>query len=255
MAVARAVREQADSDARIAVVAEPPGPVHEYVGCLRPEMGLRTRTALAAAARSRGIETPHDEALVAAREKLSTWSVEGGSPDDEHARHRREAARATGETEALREAVAAARGRLQERREQGLDPTPAAEELADAVARLSEAETDAVAAGQHLEAVREHIRERRDSHEARFRLEERVANLERRARAHLRKQVHEAYVAALADVPGADDSEDPFAADPVTRALAVARIADLSAPVVLACERFGTPQEAADWLDAPVIQV
>jgi len=258
MAVARAARGERGHDARVAVAADAPGPAHEYVGCIHPEMGLRTRTALAAAARSRGFETPHDEALAEARERLASRDIGGTAgheSGDERTQHRRDAARATGETEALREAVAAARGRLQERREQGLDPTPAAEELAEAVARLSEVETDAVAAGQQLEAVREDIRERRDSREERFRVEDRVANLERQARAHLREQIHEEYVAALADVPGASDIEDPFAADPVTRALAVAHVAALSAPVVLACRRFETPREAADWLDAPVIRV
>lgn len=252
MAVTRAIREGTDPDARIAVAADPPGPAHEYVGCIRPDMGLRTRTALAAAARSRGLETPHDGELASAREELAALSVE---EHDERTQYRREAASGAAETETLREAVAAARGRLQERREQGLDPTPAAEELADAVARLSEVETEAAAASQQLETVRARIRERRDSHEERFRLEDRVANLERAARAHLRDQVRDAYVAALAEVPGVGDIEEPFEADPVVRALAVARVATLSAPVVLACERFDTPREAADWLDAPVIHV
>jgi hypothetical protein len=255
-AVARAVSADADSDARVAVAADSPGPVHEYVGCIRPEMGLRTPTALAAAARSRGAETPHDAPLAEAREQLAALDVAataGNGRDGERTQHRRGAARATGETERLREAVAAARGRLRERREQGLDPTPAAEELADAIERLSEAETEAAAARQQLDTTRERTRERRDAREERLRLEDRVANLERRARAHLREQVESEYAAAVERVPGAGDVGDPFEIDPVTRALGVARIAELSAPVVLACERFESPDTAADWLDAPVI--
>jgi hypothetical protein len=311
----RAVRERTDSDARVAVVADEPGPAHEYVGCIRPAMGLRTRTALAAAARSRGIGTPHDAALAEAREELATVERHETGTANERAHHREAAAAATGETERLRETVAAARGRLQARREQGLDPTPAAEELAAAVERLSEAETEAAAARQRLDTVRERARTRRDSREKQFRLEERVANLERRARTHRREQVHDEYVAALERVPGVpgrDDSwegdtgnadpregdtgnadpregdngnadpregdtgnadpregdngsadpwgadpwgADPWGADPVARALAVARVAALSAPVVLACDRFGSADAAADWLDAPVIRL
>jgi hypothetical protein len=262
-ALARAVREEQDSDARLAVVADEPGPAHEYVGCIQPSMGLRTRTALAAAARSRAIETPHDAALAAAREELAALDSESETEADgeptgtasERARHREAAAEATTETERLREAVAAARGRLQARREQGLDPTPAAEELAAAVERLSEAETEAAAARQRLDSVRERTRERRDAREERFRLEDRVANLERKARAHLREQVHEEYVAALGAVPGTDEHVRPWGAEPVARALAVARVADLSAPVVLACERFESADAAADWLDAAVIRL
>lgn len=250
--VARAVRGAPDSDARVAVDAPDPGPVHEYVGCIRPGMGLRARTALAAAARSRGLETPHDDALAAAREQLAELAVDSG---DGRARLREQVAATADEAERLRESAAAARGRLQERREQGLDPTPAAEQLAAAVEDLSEAETAGAAARQRLATLRERARERRDTRERRLRLEDRVANLERRARAHLREQVRGEYVAALSAVPGAGDPDEPFEADPVTGALAVARVAEIDAPVVLACDRFDGAEEAAAWLDGPVIRV
>lgn len=270
-ALARAVRGERDSDARVAVVADEPGPAHEHVGCIRPAMGLRTQTALAAAARSRGVETCHDAALAGAREKLAALespNETGTDPTDtgtadERARYREAAAAAATETERLRETVAAARGRLQARREQGLDPTPAAEELAAAVERLSEAETEAAAARQRLDTVRERTRESRDAREQRFRLEERVANLERQARARRREQVREEYLAALEAVPGVgdvaesggDDVTDPREMEPVVQALAVARIAELSAPVVLACERFESVETAANWLDTAVIRL
>jgi hypothetical protein len=256
--LARAVRERCDSDARVAVAADDPGPAHEYVGCIRPEMGLRTRTALAAAARSRGLETPHDDALAAARERLAALDAgneRGPGTAGERTEHRQAAAEATGETEQLREAVAAARGRLEARREQGLDPTPAAEELAAAIERLSEAETEAAAARQRLGVVRERTREHRNTREERFRLEERVANLERSVRTHRREQVTDEYVTALEAVPGTGGVEEPYEVAPVSGALAVARVAELSAPVVLACERFESAESAADWLDTPVIQV
>lgn len=258
--LARAVRREGDSDARVAVVADQPGPAHEHVGCIRPAVGLQTQTALAAAARSRGIETPHDAALAGAREELAALESQRETETDqgtagERAQHRKAAAAATTETERLRETVAAARGRLQARREQGLNPAPAAEELAAAVERLSEAETEAAAARQRLQTIRERTRDRRDAREERFRLEERVANLERQVRKHRREQVHEAYVAALEAVPGVDSVTEPFEAEPVTRALAVARVAELSAPVVLACERFESAGAAADWLDTAVIRL
>ena len=254
--LARAVREEGDSDTRVAVVSEDPGPVHGYVGCIRPEMGLRTRTALAAAARSRGFETPHDAALGAAREQVAALEDgdEAESAAAERERLRRAAAEATAESERLREAVAAARGRLQTRREQGLDPTPAQTALAEAIERLSEAETEATAARQRLDTVRKRTRERRDRQTERFRAAERVANLERRARACLCDQVENNYSTALDAVPDSGDTAAPFEADPVSRALAVARVADLSAPVVLACGRFEDARAAADWLNAPVIR-
>jgi len=256
-ALARAVREERDRDTRVAVVSDEPGPAHGYVGCIRPRMGLRTRTALAAAARSRGFETPHDATLTAARERAAALADgdDGGGETTatERERLRRAVAEATAESERLRETVAAARGRLQARREQGLDPTPAQTALAEAVKRLSEAETEAAAARQRLDTVRGRSRERRNRREKQFRAEERVANLERRARAHLRDQVEDEYRTALDVVPDSGETAAPFEADPVSRALAVARVADLSAPVVLACERFESARAAADWLDTPVI--
>ena len=259
-ALARAVREEGDSDRRVAVVSDEPGPVHGYVGCIRPGMGLRTRTALAAAARGRGFETPHDTALAAARERVAALADgdEGGGEGEttaaERERLRQAVAEATAESERLRETVAAARGRLQARREQGLDPTPAETALAEAIERLSEAETEAAAARQRLDTAREQSRERRDRREERLRAEDRVANLERRARAHLRDAVEDEYVTALGAVSDGGDTSAPFEADPVSRALAVARVADLSAPVVLACGRFESARAAADWLDTPVIR-
>lgn len=251
--LARAVRTRTDSDARVAITAESPGQTHKYVGHIHPEMGLRTRTALAAAGRSRGLETPHDEALSEARARLAALDTGEGTAR-ERARLRQAAATAASETERLREEAAAARGRLQARREQGLDPTPAAEELAETIERLSEAQTDAAAARQRLETARERTRKRREAHEKQRRVEERVANLRRRARAHLREQVKSQYRTAVDAVPGTESIADPYEADPVSRALAVARVADITAPVVLDCERFESAVAAADWLDAPVIQ-
>jgi hypothetical protein len=86
-----------------------------------------------------------------------------------------------------------------------------------------------------------------------MRLEDRAANLERAARAHLVEQVETAYTDAVAAVPGRTPA-NPFEADGVTAALAIARVAALDAPVVLACDRFESAAAAASWLDAPVIR-
>jgi hypothetical protein len=253
-AIAEAVRQKRDSDDRIAVTASDPTPVHDHVGCLRAGMGLRTQTALARAARTLGVETPHDEELERARQSLADLAVTGEHAT-ERAQGRREVAQTAAETEQLREQVAAARGRLQARREHGLDPGPAAEELADAIARLSERETTGAATRQHLADARERARDHRDRRDERLRLEDRVANLERSVRAHLVDQVRDSFTDALGAVPGHETRKEPLDADPVPAGLAVARLADLAAPVVLCCDRFDSPAAAANWLDAPVIAV
>ncbi|PSP91510.1 hypothetical protein BRC87_03010 [Halobacteriales archaeon QS_4_66_20] len=214
-------------------------------------MGLRTRTALARAARSRGLETPHDDALASVRDRLAATSVEEGDITS----RRRAVAEAATETERLRERVATVRGKLQAAREHGGDAAAVSEELASAVRQLSETETDSLAARQRFERVREHARERRDRRERVRKLEDKLANLERDARAHLVEQLADRYADAVADAPGAEQVADPFDADPVTAALAIGRLASLSAPVVLACDRFASAAAASRWLGAPVVRV
>lgn len=241
--------DSADPDVHVSVSAADPPLLYEHVGCLRPGMGLRTRTALARAARTLGLRTPYDDELSAARESLADLTA----TDENETDARETVAAAESETERLRERVATARGRLLARRENDLDPTPAAEALADAITDLSEAETREAAARQSLERDRESRRARRDRQERRFRLEDRVANLERRARARLVEDVREQYVDALEALPGETAYEDPFAVDPVPAALAIVRVADTSAPVVLALDRFDSAQAAHEWLDTPVL--
>lgn len=253
-AIAEAVRRDCEGDDRVAVAAPDPAPVHDHVGCIRAGMGLRTQTALARAARTLGVETPHDADLERARQSLADLAG-AGDTTTERTEGRREVAQTVEETERLREQVAAARGRLQARRENGLDPGPAADDLAEAIARLSERETAGAAAQQHLDEARKQAREHRDRRDERLRLEDRVANLERAARAHLVDRVRDSFVDALGHVPGYERVGEPFDADPVPAALAVARLADLAAPVVCCCDRFDSPTGAADWLDAPVIAV
>lgn len=250
--VARAVRTGPDGSGSLSVVARAPHPVHERVGCLRPGMAVRTRTALAEAARARGYRTACDAALERARERLA--EVDAG--DVETADARKDVAAAAADTDRLRERVATIRGRLQARSEHDTDTEPASERLEAAARELSEVETTAAAARQTLDRKRREAREVRDTLEARMRLEDRVANLERQARAALVDRVRGAYATAVADAPGGpDDPADPFDVDGLTAAMAVARVADFDAPVVVACDRFESGRAASRWLGAPVVQV
>lgn len=235
-----------------AVECPEPGPAHDHVGLVEPGMTLRRRAALAAAARSRGLEAPQRDELARVREELATLDP----PDVALAAARERAAEAGDERARLRERVAALRGRVQALRDAGAETATAEAEaeLAETAAALAEVETERAAAEQALERARDRARDARDARERRLRLEDREANLERAARAWLADEVRPAVDAVVPDTPGA--SAEAFAdARPVTATLAVARVADLAAPVVLACHRFASASGAADWLDAPVIRV
>ncbi len=258
-AVVCAAVRQADPVAlggtELAIEAPTPGSVHEFVGCIHPGMGLRIRTALAQAGRSRGLSTPHDETLDDLRAALAKLDP----PQSDTADHRHAVAEATAETGRLRERVATARGRVaaQENDDDGSDR----ERLADAIQELSEVETREAATRERLARERSDRRRRRDRLERRLELEDRIANLERAARSHLVDHLREEFTRAVAQVPSIEpapshtDEPGPFDVDPVTAALAIARIGDLSAPIVLACDRFVSPQAAHECLRSPIIQV
>lgn len=238
-AVAAAIRGERSPHV---AVCPPAGPVHRRVGCVRPGMGLRARTALAAAARSRGHEAPQDGEIAALREEIRGLA-------DETSVDRRAAGAADADRERLRERVAELRGRVRTLEDCGRDAADARERLRDVARRLSELETERVAAVQG----RDRVRSIRDRRERRLRLEDRAANLARDARAHLVDEVRDDYAAAVRDL---DPSvADPFDADPVLAALAVLRVARTRAPVVLAVDRFADPAAAARWLDAPVVRL
>ncbi len=250
--LATAIRqgEASEGDRAVAVTCKRPHPVHERVGCIEPDMWLRPRTALAEAGRARGLGTPVDDALAERQAALAALAVETPTTADA----RQDVAATAAETDRLRERVAAARGRLQARREAGANPGDAADDLAAAVGALSEVETEAAAARERQERVRSTAREARDRLEDRLRLEDEVGNLEREVRATLVERLRPAYEAALAAVPGVEAPDDAFAAPPDAMALAVARVARLDAPVVLASERFETANAAAQWLGSPVLR-
>lgn len=244
------------------VVCPQPGPAHEYVGLVDPEATVPLRRALAAAARSRGHAAPQDDEIAAVGERLADLDP----PDVDLAAARRRVADATGEETALRERVATLRGRVRALREDGGNATgdvaDAEAELVDAAERLSAAETERIAAEQALAAARDRARESRQRRRVRLRLQDREANLRRAAREHLAERLRKEYEIARDAVPGSDSDDTDTANctaaesdDPVATALAVARVATLDAPVVLACDRFEEPTAAASWLDAPVVKL
>lgn len=225
-------------------VCQAPGPVHVRAGVVTPEMGLRSRTALAAAARSRGIDASADERIETIADELAALAA-GIAEDDTAA----PAGPSAGELGQLRERTAELRGQISALDGIDADPSGARRQLREAATTLSELETERIAAKQR----QERLRERRDRRERRLKLEDRLANARRDARRALVAAVREEYVAAVTDL-GAD-REDPFAAPAHHAALAVLRVANVAAPVVLAVDAFEGPDAAADWLDAPVVSL
>jgi hypothetical protein len=252
------------------VVCPPPGPVHRYVEHLSPAMAFDRRGALATVARTRGFAAPDADELEAVRAKLAETRL---APPVETATARRRAAEAGAETERLRERVATLRGRLSAHRERaaeggddaGVDPDAdvAAVEatLSEAMRRLSEVSTDRIAARQRLELLESESRAGRDRREERLRLEDRVGNLERAVRRSLAGCVYDEFAGAVAALPSEFDAEagdEPGEYDgpAVAAALAVARVADPRAPVVVAADvaaAFGGPAGVGAFLRAPVV--
>ncbi|EMA09372.1 hypothetical protein SAMN05443574_10753 [Haloarcula vallismortis] len=225
---------------------EPPS-VYAYAGHIHSSMGLRTRTALAAAARSRGYETPQDDAIAECRAQLAELECsppELPAPVDPVPEST---------IDGLQEAVATHRGRLTARQAVGADDGAAQADLRDAATELSERETRRAAARETRELRRERARAYRDSLEEQRRLADELANLRRSARATLVDRCAEPFARAIEAVPG-PDPDSPLDADPVTAALGVLRFAKTPAPVVLGADRFRSPTAASDCLDAPVIR-
>lgn len=229
------------------VDSDPPSSVYGYAGYVHAEMGLRTRTALAVAARSRGHRTTHDDEISELRSELS--EIEPASPS----LGRPPDPVANGVIAELRAAVARHRGRVEAWEALDRDPTGARDELRETAAELTERETERTATAQARERRRKRAREYRDEAAERRRLADRLANRERAARDELVNTVADRFGDSVAGAPGPTPS-DPFDADPVTAALAVLRIARTDAPVVVAVDRFTNPASAADWLDAPVVR-
>lgn len=243
-----------DDVAGVTIACPEPSPVHDHVGLIERGMALRPKVALAAAARSRGLSTPEDDERRAIEAELAERSVPGVDLADA----RRRVAETEDEVTRLRERVATLQGRVRALREADLDAADAEAELATATRRLSEVETEHVAATQRLDGAREQARNARDRREERLALEDRAANLARAARRRLVADLHEEFADAVGVVPGPGSAgEEPGSYDGPTEtaALAIARLADLDAPVVLDCRRFACAEAAADCLDVPVIRL
>lgn len=222
-------------------------PVYDYCGHVHPEMGLQTKTALAAAARSRGRETVHDGGIADLREELS--AEPRSAPDLPPAR---EPVPSSTIAE-LRERAASQRGRLQARERLGAASDETEDALRETARRLTERETERTAAEERRKRRRELAREYRDRLADRRRLADRLANRRRDAREALVEQFRDQFRSALESVPGPTPS-DPFDAPPVTAALAILRVARTPAPLVLEVDRFETPAAAAETLGGPVVR-
>ncbi len=250
-AVVDVVRGGADES--LAIDCSNPSAMHQHVGLIDSQTSVRTRTALAAVARCRGVTTPQDDEIAALERKLNSMDV----PDVSLESERRHVANTSGSETELRERVAALRGQVQAMREAGLNPADAETSLREATRKLSETETERIAAEQTLERARERQRSARDQRAKRLHLRDRKENLERTARRRLARSVREEFADAVEQIPGTGRVTDAgaFEGDSVTEALAIARIAPLRAPIVLACSRFETPVEASECLGAPVLQI
>lgn len=225
-----------------------PVPVHERVGVVREGMGFESRTALALAARSRGHATPHDDRVERLEAELDSVTIPPapatpGAPGSD-------------DVERLRERVAELRGEARALAEVGRDPTAARDRLREVAGRLAEVETERAARAQ----ASERLREVRDARERQLRLEDRIANAERAARADLAAQIRPNVRDAVTDL-GVDDAHPQADGTDLTAvprdalALGICRVAAIEAPVVLQVDRFASPAAAAQWLDAPVLRL
>ncbi|ELZ90284.1 DUF7856 family protein [Haloferax sulfurifontis] len=284
-AVVAAVRADDGTDApgALRIDCPSPGPGHDRLGRVpvsAPSPSPSRGWLLAAAGRSHGRRSPVADDLARLEAKLGEHRDDAAEEAEADERERpdtsaaalRDARRrvaAAGEDESrLRERVAALRGRVNAHRDAGDDEATAAarEELVSAATELSEVETERVAAEQRLSALERAVRAERDGREARLKLEDAVENRRREARAHFAAELGAEFAAALRDLASlpatatataaVDSPPEPPAleSDPVARALAAVRLADLSAPVVLSCGRFSDAEAAADWLGVPVVR-
>lgn len=217
----------------------------DHVAVIAPGLSLNRREALVATARSLDIETSVDAAIDEIRAELE--SLPESVPSRADARLR--VARTASELEAKRERVATLRGRVRESGDEKLGT-----EYRAAIGALSEAETEHVAAKEVLEKTRGRARTARDSRDRRLRLEDRLGNAERAARAELVAAVEPAVDAAASKI-SVRDTETFEEATPISAALALARVGRIETPIVLACRRFPNRDTAERWLGTPVYRL
>lgn len=249
------------------VHAPAPGRTHAYVARIDRDTTLRTRLALAAAAADIGVETPHDDDLVAALRSLRAL-LPAPIDDAELRDARRRAAEAGAETDRLRERAATVRGRVTALRDAAadeststLEPDEALAEaeaaLSDVTRELSEVATERTAAAQRLRLLERQARSARDQRNARIRLEDRVENCRRRVRTARVAAVSDDFDTAKAAVAQRiDDGMLKDSAPDLLDALAVVRIAPIRAPLVVdgdVADALGGPDAAGDRLGAPLV--
>lgn len=219
--------------------------LYRYVNLIAPGLSIPRRAALVSTARSLDITTSVDGSI---REtKVELRSVPG--PVNSRADVRRRVAESAADLEAKRERVAMIRGRLQETDDGSIES-----EYRAAIRTLSEAETEHAAAAEALEEARTRARAARDILDRRLRIEDRLENLERAARAELVATITPAVETALSNLPGrnVESFED---ADSVSAALAIARVGRIERPITLACRRFSDRGSAERWLEVPVYRL
>lgn len=230
------------------------GPLHEHVGYVHDGMAMDRRSAVVAASRSRGLVPPQQGEISTLEDRIA--AVSPGRPDLREARHR---VAETGQSvAALREQVARLSGRVEAIRETGGDPSQSVAALQDATRSLSEAETDAIAAEQALATAEATARTARDTRATRLSLVDRRENLRRQARTWLVDQIEPSLVRAIAGLPIPELQEASpldYRGSDVQFALALARVGNVAAPLVLETHPFETAVRARAALDAPVLLV
>ncbi|MFB6111505.1 MAG: hypothetical protein ABEJ35_03105 [Halobacteriaceae archaeon] len=227
------------------------GPLYERAGYITRSLRLSLRPALAEAMRTRTIETSVDHELARTQRTLAELST----PTVDLRAAREAVAAATTEEAALRERVARLGGRTEAFRELG-EP-PETEALEAAATALSEAETERVAAEQQLRRARIRAQEARDARARQRRLEDRLANRQRTARTELVEAgwpVFRRAVAALPVTVTAGDSPPSWDGPDWVTALALFRIAEAEAPIIVDAELLETSDIHA-LLGVPIIRV
>ncbi|SFL27100.1 hypothetical protein SAMN04487950_3157 [Halogranum rubrum] len=249
-----------ESPTSLDVTCSSPTPPHDVLGHVSLDDAIPSRRALlAAAARSRGHTAPQRPAYDASLRKLRELEV----PTVDVATARKRVADAGAEEAQLRERMATLRGRLQARRETDAETASVTTDLTDTAARLSEVETERIAAEQALDRQERRAADAREVRQRRLELEDRVANLERRMRASLAERISSVFdeerdslgsLDALGSVEfdGADADVSVTSDDLLSQLVAV-RVADLAAPVVVSASVFTDARSAARSLDASVI--
>lgn len=257
--VLQAIRDPDDERVRAGTPeTEPDGRVggvsglHRRVGFLRSDMTVSPVPAVAAAARTRGASTEHDDELRRIDEELASCDA----PTVDLAAARQQVADTAADVERLREKVARASGRVEARREDGEDATDAQAVLQSATRELAERETEYHAATEALAAARQRARDARDARERRLELEDRRGNLRRAARRALADAAADSFRRALAALPILAEPSHPadFEGPGWTAACAVARMGRVSAPLVVAAP-FESTVRARAALDARVLLV